>query len=155
MASERRLSAAAKRARQMLIGGLVLGHVAGVTVIGLALALGGTDAVISAAIGFACVLVFFAVGQAIELVACEMEPVQGMAVALGAYAVRVIGIGAGLGVIVNHPAMAPHVRPGWLMAAVTATVVAWIGGVVLVASRQRVPIYDADYVVPSAPGESD
>lgn len=133
----------------MLVGGLVLGHVAGLSVIGLALALGGADALLSAAVGFAVVVIFFAIGQAIEVVACELEPVQGMALALASYAVRVIGIGAGLGFLVNHPAVAPHVRAGWLMGAVTATVVAWVTGVVLVGSRQRVPIYDAEYVPPS------
>ena len=38
----------------------------------------------------------------------------------------------------------------WLLLAVTATVFSWITGVVLVASRQRVPIYDTEYEPPQS-----
>ncbi|MCC2593062.1 hypothetical protein LKO27_06495 [Tessaracoccus sp. OS52] len=155
MAVESKVSGATRRARQMMMGGLVLGHVVGVTIIGLALATGGPDAAITAALGFASVVIFFSIGQAIEVIACELEPVQGMGLALASYLVRVVGIGAGLWFILGHPAVAPHVVRGWLLLAVVGTVIAWITGVVVVASRQRVPIYDAEYEAPVVRGESD
>lgn len=149
----RMLSGAARRARQMMVGGLVLAHAVGLGILGLALALDGAPAVISAALGFAAVVIFFSIGQAIEIVACELEPVQGMGVALASYAVRVIGIGAGMWFLVGHPSMEPFISPGWLLLSVTGTVIAWITGVVVVAARQRVPIYDEEYIAPIGPME--
>ena len=83
------------------------------------------------------------------MVASELEPFQGLGLVMVSYAVRVIGIAAGLWFALGHPAVAPHVRDGWLLLSVAATVVAWVTGVVFVASRQRVPVYDTDYVPPS------
>lgn len=154
-ATERKVSGATRRARQMMVGGLVLGHAAGITVLGLALVIGGGDAAITVALGFAAVVIFFSVGQFIEIIACELDPVQGMGLALVSYLVRVVGIGVGMYYILHNPAVAPHVEGGWLLLSMVATVIAWVGGVVLVASRQRVPIYDAEYVAPAAGSEGD
>ena len=46
--AERKVSAATIRARQMMMGGVVMGHVVGFTVIGLALAMGGPGAALTA-----------------------------------------------------------------------------------------------------------
>lgn len=147
------LSGAARRARQMMIGGLVLAHAIGLGVVGLSLAVAGVPGVLGAALGFAIVVIFFSIGQAIEIIACELEPVQGMGLALISYAVRVIGIGVGMWFIMGLPAVESRLDRAWLMAGVTATTFSWIAGVLIVASRQRVPIYDAEYVVP--PTDSD
>lgn len=149
------VTGATRRAKEMMVGGLVAGHAIGLAVIGLALALGGRDAAVTAALGFAAVVVFFAIGQWIEVIACELEPTQGMGLALASYVVRVVGIGAGLWFILGHPAVAPHVVKGWLLLSVVGTVVAWVSGVVWVASRQRVPIYDRDYVSPERSDEGE
>ena len=145
---KRVVSGAAQRARQMMVGGLVLAHAVGLGIFGISLAVAGTSGAISVALGFAAVVIFFSIGQAIEIVACELDPVEGMGLALASYAVRVVGIGAGMWFLLGHPAVKAHIEPGWLMLAVTGTVVAWVSGVVLVASRQRVPIYDNEYVAP-------
>lgn len=148
-----RVSAAARRARQMMIGGLALGHVCGLVVIGLGAVLGGPDALLTAALGFAAVVVFFSVGQWLEVIACELDPVQGMGLALASYVVRVAGITAGIWAITTVPAIAPHIVGGWLVAAVTVTVLGWVTGVVLVAARQRVPVYDEEYAPPPRTGD--
>ncbi|MGV8847171.1 hypothetical protein [Tessaracoccus sp.] len=144
-----KISGAALRAREMMVGGLVLAHIVGLCLLGVALATAGGPGVLSVAVGFAAVVIFFSIGQAIEIVACELDPVQGMGLALSSYAVRVIGIGAGMWFLLGHPAVKPHIQPGWLLLGVTGTVIAWITGVVVVASRQRVPIYDHEYVAPT------
>lgn len=154
-AREKTVTGATRRARQMMVGGLVLGHAAGITVLGLALVIGGGAAAITVALGFAAVVIFFSIGQYIEIIACEMEPVQGMGVALASYLVRVVGVGVGMYFILGNPAVAPYVEPGWLLLSMVATVIAWVGGVVIVASRQRVPIYDAEYVAPTTGAEGD
>lgn len=145
------VTAATRRARQMMFGGLVLGHVVGITIIGLGLAIGGVNAALTAALGFAAVVIFYSIGQALEVVASELEAMQGMALVLVSYAVRVIGIAAGLWAILRLPAVAPRVEGGWLLLSIAGTVFAWVTGVVLVASRQRVPVYDSEY---HPPGQS-
>lgn len=147
--AERRVTAATRRARQMMIGGLVGGHVVGGAIVLLAVAVGGPGAALTAALGFAAVVIFYSVGQAIEVVASELADFQGMALVLVSYAVRVVGIAAGLWVILSHPSVAPLVRDGWLLLSVAGTVLAWVTGVVLVAARQRVPVYDTEYHPPS------
>lgn len=149
--SERKVTAATLRARQMLLGGLVLGHAIGIGIIGLGFAIGGADAALTAALGFAAVVIFYSIGQALEVVASEMEPMQGLALVLISYAVRVIGIAAGLWAILDLPAIAPHIDGGWLVLSVSGTVIGWMTGVVVVASRQRVPVYDREYVPPQEP----
>ncbi len=142
MARRGEVTAATVRARQMMLGALVFSHLAGFSVMGLALALDGADALLTAALGFAAVVIFYAVGQALEVVATELEPTQGLGLVLTSYAVRVIGIAAGLWGILSLEQVAPRISDGWLVASVTVTVLAWVTGVVVVASRQRVPIYD-------------
>jgi len=112
-------------------------------VCGTAIAVGLREALIGAALGFAAVVIFFSVGQAVEVVACELEPVQGLGVVLASYAVRVVGIGAGFWLAMAHPQLGPAIDRDWLAGSVVATVLAWTTGVVVVAARQRVPIYDA------------
>ena len=118
--AERRVTGATRRARQMMIGGLLTGHAAGIAACGLALATGSRAALIGAALGFAAVVIF-----------CSVS-----------YAVRVVGVGAGIWFVTSHPQLGPATDRNWLAAAVIATVLAWTTGVVVVASRQRVPIYD-------------
>ncbi|GAA4900147.1 hypothetical protein GCM10025789_18130 [Tessaracoccus lubricantis] len=151
MAEPRRtVTAATKRAREMMVGGLVAGHVVGLTVLGLALAIDGPSAALTAALGFAAVVIFYSIGQALEVVASELEPFQGLGLVLVSYAVRVVGIAAGLWGLLGLPAIAPHVSKGWLLLSVAGTVLAWVFGVVFVASRQRVPVYDTEYQPPSS-----
>ena len=131
-----------------MVGGLALGHGVGIAVIGLALAIGGADAALTAALGFAAVVIFYSIGQSLEVVACELPDMQGMGLVLVSYAVRVVGIAAGLWAILSLPAMEGRVQDGWLLLSVAGTVIGWVTGVVLVASRQRVPVYDTEYQPP-------
>lgn len=141
---EAKVTAATKRAKEMMLGGVVGGHVAGFTVMGLALGIDGADGLISAALAFAAAVLFYAIGQWLEVIATEVDPVQGMGLVLASYGIRVVGIAAGLWWILSTPQIAPRVIGGWLVASMAATVLAWVAGVVLVASRQRVPVYDPD-----------
>ena len=62
------MTGATRRAKQMMLGGLVAGHAAGFAVCGTAIAVGLREALIGAALGFAAVVIFFSVGQAVEVV---------------------------------------------------------------------------------------
>lgn len=142
------LSGMARRARQQLVGGLLACQLVGLAIIGIALGFGDQAALVSSCLGFLVVIVFFGIGQAIEIVACELEPTAGMAVVLASYALRVIGIGAGMVALQQIPAIADLIAPRWLAISVCGCVVAWLGGVIGVAVRQRVPIYDKEYFAP-------
>ena len=148
MAERRIVTAATRRARQMMVGGLVAGNAVGLAIIGLALAISGADGALTAALGFAAVVFFYSIGQALEVIASELDPMQGMGLVLTSYAVRIVGIAAGLWGILGHPAVAPHVVDVWLLLSVVGTVLAWVTGVVVVAARQHVPVYDTEYVPP-------
>lgn len=137
-----RVSGATRRARQMMAGGVAAAHAVGLPIVGLAAVLDGADGALTAALGFGAVVLFYAVGQWLEVIASELPAMQGMGLVLTSYAVRVIGIAAGLWGILSFHVVAPHVIDGWLVASVVGTVLAWVSGVVIVASRQRVPIYD-------------
>ena len=144
----RNVTAATRRAREMMGGGLIGGHVVGLTILGLALGIGGRGPALSAAVGFAAVVIFYSLGQAIEVVASELEPFQGLGLVMVSYAVRVVGIAAGLWGLLGLPSIRPLVSEGWLLLSVTGTVLAWVFGVVFVASRQHVPVYDREYEPP-------
>lgn len=96
-------------------------------------------------------MLFFSIGQAIEIVALELPGFAGLSVVLGSYAVRVIGIGAMLNWILSDSTRS--LSSTWLGIGVVATVIGWVSGVVLVAARQRVPVFDHDYQPP--PGWED
>ncbi|MHA7860690.1 hypothetical protein ACX1DX_04840 [Tessaracoccus sp. Y36] len=148
--ARRKVTGATQRAREMMIGGVIAGHVVGLTILGLALAIDGPSAALTAALGFAAVVIFYSIGQALEVVASELEPFQGLSLVLVSYGVRVVGIAAGLWALLSLPTVAPHVSKGWLLLSVAGTVLAWVFGVVFVASRQRVPVYDHEYEPPSS-----
>ena len=141
---EVKVTAATQRAREMMLGGVIAGNLAGITVMGLAFAIDGVDGLLTAALAFAAAILFYSIGQWLEVIATELDPMQGMGLVLLSYGVRVVGIAAGLWWILSTPQIAPRVIDGWLVASMAATVFCWVGGVVLVASRQRVPVYDPD-----------
>lgn len=148
--AERRATAARRRAGQMMRGGAIAGAVVGILVIGLGLVLGGAPAAVTAAIGFVSVFAFYGLGQLLEVKACDLEPMQGMVLVLGSYALRVTGITAALWVVLNLDAIGTSMRDEWLVLSVAGTVLAWTTGVVVIAARQRVPVYDAEYLAPGA-----
>lgn len=123
-------------------------HFVGLTIIGIALATSPRAGLVSSCLGFAIVVLFFGIGQAIEIVACELAPTTGMALVLSSYALRVIGVGAGMIALQQIPAIADLLSPRWLAISVVSCVVAWLAGVIAVAARQRVPIYDNEYSAP-------
>lgn len=130
----------------MMLGGLALAHLAGLMAAMAALVLAGSSGLVSAVIGLAVVVIFYSIGQAIEIIALELPGFTGLSIVLASYAVRVIGIGfliwavltAGRGVL----------SEGWVVAGVVAAVLGWTTGVVVVAARQRVPVFDHDYQPP-------
>ncbi|MDO4785237.1 MAG: hypothetical protein Q3997_09170 [Propionibacteriaceae bacterium] len=140
------ITPAVRRTRALLVGGLAGGHLGAVVAVALALGLGGRESLVSALIGAAVVIVFFSIGQAIEIVAVTMASMLGLVATLFSYVARVILLGAGLRAVVDLGG--DRIDPAWLFCGVVCCVLAWVSGVVIVAARQRVPVFDHDYQPP-------
>lgn len=147
MESKTVVSAAAKRGKKMLLGGLTLAHAAGICAAGLALAVGRSGAVWAVLIGFGLVVAFFTVGQLVELSAVELASVPGLVMTLGSYVVRVLLLGVALNLVLASGR--ETLSPTWLFVGVVSSVLGWVIGIVVVAARQRVAVFDHDYQPPS------
>lgn len=130
----------------MLVGGLAAGHVGMLCAVAMGSLLGQPNATLSALIGGALVIVFFSVGQAVELVAVTMASMMGLVATLFSYLVRMILLGVSLSIVLRIGG--GRVGPEWVFCGVVCTVIGWVTGVVVVAARQRVPVFDHDYQPP-------
>lgn len=129
----------------MMLGGVIAAHLVGLPILCASYLFRGPGALLSAGLGFAAVLAFYGLGQWLEVIAVELPGMQGMGLVLTSYAVRVTGITAALWAILSLEKVGQLVSGGWLAGSLVASVIAWVVGVVLVASRQRVPIYDTEH----------
>ena len=146
MAGSSVITPAVRRTRALLVGGLVGGHLGSVLAVLFALGWGGPKGLVSALIGAGLVIVFFSIGQAIEIVAITMASTLGLVATLFSYVMRVILLGIGLRAVVGIGT--DRIEPAWVFCGVVCCVLTWVSGVVVVAARQRVPVFDHDYRPP-------
>lgn len=136
------LSPNVRRAQQLLQAGLVGGHVAALPIAGLFLALSGTAAAATAAIGAAVTIAFYTIALAVQVAVADAAPKVVMLAWFASYAARVSLLGLGLAA-----ALANAERWAWLdstalFVSVVGTVLGWLGLELWAYSRMRVPIYD-------------
>ncbi len=129
----------------MLRGALVGAHIGLVTAMGLALVGNGGVGAANAAIAGALVIVFFASGQAVQLLATEMADGTGMAMLMTSYLARIVALGAILVLAMSQQARLDAVfdRTNFFLGSMLA-LLGWLGGVLLTHSHQRVFVYDRD-----------
>lgn len=145
-APARTLSPLAQRATRLLIGGFIGGHSGlAVSVVVALIAAGGAGA-ISALIGAALVIAFFAIGQAVQIVVADRRPSHVLMAALASYTVRVAALGALLLAYLNHVDRFTMLVPAAFLAAVIVTVVGWLAGEIWTFTRLRIPVFDTEYV---------
>lgn len=131
-----------QRARKLLLGGLVGGHLAWLVAI-VALGLGGgARGAVSAALGGVLVIAFFTIGQAVQVRVADADPRRVLFVSLVSYAVRIGALGGLLGV-----ALANRERLAGLDATAVAlgtilVVVGWLAGEIRVFVTLRIPVFD-------------
>lgn len=131
----------------MLLGGLILAHGGGLAALGIALVSVGLSEVVAVLIGFALVVVFFSLGQAVEIVAMVLANTAGLVLTLCCYLLRVVLLGLALGAVIA--ATDGKLTASWIFCGVGCSTLGWVTGVVWVAARQRLPVYDHDYQPPA------
>jgi hypothetical protein len=127
------------RGLRLLVGGALGGVVGGtVAVVVAALALPPLGAQ-AAVLGAAAVLVFFALGQSLQVIFAEASPPLVMLFTMVSYVLRVVGLGVlGWWSVTWQPDL-----PGLVLgSAMIITVIGWLGAEIWVFTRLRIPAYD-------------
>lgn len=140
--SRRALSPNVRRAQHLLQAGLVGAHVAAFPIVGLFLALSGTDAAATAAIGAAVTVAFYTIALAVQVVVADASPKVVLFAWFASYVTRVSLLGLGLAAVLAHADRWAWLDPVALFVSVVGTVMGWLGLELWVYSRMRVPVYD-------------
>lgn len=138
----RPMSENTRRAQQLLVAGLVGGHVAGLTVVGLFLALRGPTAGATAAIGAAVTVAFYTIALAVQMAVADAAPKVVLFAWFASYVTRVSILGLGLAAVLANAERWAWLDPVALFVSIIATVMGWLGLELWAFSRMRVPVYD-------------
>ena len=126
----------------MLVAGLVGGHVAGLTVVGLFLALRGTNAGATAAIGAAVTIAFYTIALAVQLAVADASPKVVLFAWFASYVTRVSILGLGLATVLANAERWAWLDPVALFVSTIVTVMGWLGLELWTFSKMRVLVYD-------------
>ncbi len=142
------LSPHARRALDLLKAGLVGCHVLGLTAIGLMMVARGVTGLASAALGVATVVLFFAIGQGVQVALVDRDPKALLWGSMLSYVTRVTLLGAALAAYTNLRSQLSALDPIALFVGIAAGVFGWIGAEIAAFSRMRIPAYDTPYEPP-------
>lgn len=135
-------SVEAQRAQKLLVAGLVGGHAAAFTVVGLFWALAGTEAAASAAIAAAVTLAFYTIALAVQVVVANARPKTVLVASLASYISRVSVLGLLLALAVSQADRWSWLDPVALVVSTIAVVLGWLGFELHAFSKLRIPAYD-------------
>lgn len=136
------LSPNVRRARTLLVGGLVGGHLAWLAcVVGFGVA-AGPGAALSAAVGGVLALAFFTIGQAVQVRMADADPRRLLFASLISYAVRIGALGGLLMVALANRDRLAGLDATAVAAGTIAVVVGWLIGEIRAFSRLRIPVFD-------------
>ena len=130
------------RARRLLAGGAIGGHVAlliAVTAFGLA---GGVAGAISAALAGILTVAFFTIGQAVQILVADADPRTVLFASLVSYIARVGGLGALLAIALSNAEKLKSMNTTAVAATTIVVVLAWLGAEIWVFSHLRLPVFD-------------
>ncbi|MFT3862554.1 hypothetical protein [Micropruina sp.] len=138
----RPISANARRARQLMAGGAMGGHIVALFVVPLMLWTRGPSAGLSALVAALATLAFMGLGQWVQVRYADAAPQQMMLAWFVSYLLRV-GVP---GVVLFAAAANPERLAGMDRLAVAVTticvVVGWLAAEIWVFSRLRIPVFD-------------
>jgi len=143
-----------RRARKLLLGGLVGGVSAAVLCLVVFALLDGSAGLASAALGAGTVLFFYAVGQLVMVFFADAGARTLLAVSMASYTTRVVLLGLLLLLYNQNADRWPQLVPMAVFVTTIAVVAGWLLVEVYVFSRLRIGHYDAEYVAPSR-GDDD
>lgn len=137
-----RMSGDAQRAFVLLKGGAIGGHAAMMIAVGAFWLVQGANAGISALAASVCTVVFFTLGQAVQIMIANDDTVKILIYSMISYVARVAFMGAMLAVVfANADSFAWMDRSAFLWGAL-ATVFGWLGMEIWTFAHLRIPIYD-------------
>jgi hypothetical protein len=130
------------RAAQLLVGGLLGWHggLAAAVVVGILL--GGTVGMLSALIGAALALVYYAIGQGVQIQYADATPTVLRAASIWSYVVRVVALGALLAAALQWPSLLASLDTRALFAGIILGVLGWLTGLILRFRTLRIPVFD-------------
>lgn len=138
-----------RRARKLLLGGVVGGVVAAVlALVGFGIGYGRAG-LVSAAVAAAMVLFFYGLGQYVMVLFADAGARLLLSVALCSYTTRVLVLGLVLLVYSRHATAFAALVPTVVFLTTVAVVVGWLVAEVWVFARLRIGVYDTEYVAPS------
>lgn len=130
------------RAAQLLVGGLIGWHVGLATAVGVGILLGGTVGLLSAVIGAALTLIYYAIGQGVQVQYADAEPRVLRTASVGSYLVRVVALGAVLAAALQWPSILASIDTRALFAGIVLGVLGWLTGLILRFRKLRIPAFD-------------
>ena len=143
------------RATRLFVGGLVGWHG------GLALAaitgvvIGGTIGLLSALIGAALAVAYYAIGQGVQMQYADAPPRTLRAASVASYVVRVSVLGGLLWASIVWPAIMSALDVRGLFAGIVLGVLGWLAGLVVAFRKLRVPTFDEADPVRYDPSRED
>lgn len=141
-ATGRRPSASVLRARRLLVGSAIGGHVAALTCVGVFLVTRGAAGGAWSAIAAVVTLAFNIVGQGVQVIVADAPPRTVLLAAMASYVLRVTVLGLLLQLTVMNADRFIALDPVALVVTTIAVVIAWLGTEFWVYSRLRIPVYD-------------
>lgn len=136
------MSPSAQRAQKLLVGGLVGGHVAALTVVGAFWVASGPNSAATAAIASAATIAFYTVALGVQLAVADASAKTVLIASLGSYLARVTVLGLALAATLTNADRWAWLDPVALVVATIAVVLGWIGFELWTYSRLRIPVFD-------------
>lgn len=150
----RRPSVASSRARTLLVAGLAGAHVAGLTCVGIFLVVDGPPGAASAALAGAMVVLFYTVGQLVQVRYADAPARDLMRISVASYIARVTALGGLLALYLVLGTDANRLRAVPVAVTAIATVVAWLGCEAYAFRQLRIPNFDEPAEGPQEGGRS-
>ncbi|RXW33303.1 hypothetical protein [Propioniciclava flava] len=135
-------SAQVVRAQRLLVGGLIGGHAAALTAVGLMWALRGANAGATSAIAAAVTLAFYTVALGAQVMVADAAPKVVLFAWLASYLARVTVLGLALAVTLTQADRFAWLDPVALVVTTIAVVLGWIGFELHAYSKLRIPVFD-------------
>lgn len=131
-----------QRARKLLLGGLVGGHLAWLACVAAFGVAGGVRGAASAALGGVVALAFFTIGQAVQIRVADADPRRVLFASLVSYAVRIGALGGLLALAMANRERLSGLDPTAVAIGSIAVVVGWLAGEIRIFVRLRIPVFD-------------
>lgn len=137
------VSADTHRAQRLLVGGLAGGHLAALAATVVFFAWRGPASGVSCLIAAAVTLLFYTVGQAVQVMMADSPPQKVLTAALVSYAVRVSALAGLLAIATTQADRLTGMDAEAVVVGTIAVVTGWLGAEIWTFSRLRFPVYDS------------